>query len=182
MEDLLELNRNYLFGQLNDINCDKQIYVVNDIIDALSSAPLRDKSRVNKYPSEYVYIGYARRDKCLRQVRLFTTEGIAYYLHDGKITNYLDACLYFNVQPVDLLYKKYKKQFDRIVNKCVNKLFKTSILLSWIYGKQKNITKLKQYISADDALEFVKTHNTIDIPNEKKIKILKEYSKEITIC
>ena len=180
MEDLLELNRNYLIKQLNNINCDKQIYVVNDIIDTLSSSPTRDKSRVNKYASDYVYVGYAKRDNCLRQVRLFTLEGIAYYLHDGKITNYLDACLYFDVQPVDLLHKKYKKQFDRITTKCVNKLFKTSILLSWIYDKQKNIAKLCQYISADDALDFIKNCNTIDIPNDKKIKILNDHSKEIT--
>ena len=182
MDDLLELNRNYLFDQLNNINCDKQIYVVNDIIDALSSSPTRDKSRVNKYASEYIYIGYAKRDNCLRQVRLFTSEGIAHYLHDGKITNYTDACLYFNVRPIDLQHKKYTQQFKRIVDKRINNLFKTSILISWIYDKQKNIARLPQYISADDMLNFIKDYKTIDTPNDKKMEILINYAKDITTC
>jgi hypothetical protein len=179
MEDFIELNRKYLYDKLDSINCNNQIYIVNDIIDVLSSTPPRDRSRINKYPSDLVYIGYAKRDNCLRQVRLFTEAGLLYYLNDGNITNYIDACSYFNVPPIDLLYKKYKEQFDRIINKCVNGKFKTSILLSWLYDKIKNIVRLPTYIDIDDVLEFIINYNTSDTINKKKYNILISYNKTI---
>ena len=174
--DLLELNRNHLFKKLDRIKCDRHIYVVNDIIDILSSTPSRDKSRTNKYGAEFIYLGYSRRGNSIRQVRLFTDAGIEHYLLDGNITNYQDACLYFNITPIDKQREKYIKQFNRIKQKCVDGLYKTSILLSWIYDKRKYISKLPDYIDLNNAIEFISTHETVDTPNLKKISLAKEYS------
>ena len=176
IDELLSLNREYLFTQLDQINCNKKIYVVKDIIDILSSTPTRDKSRINnKYTDDHIYIGYAKRDNTLRSVRLFTEQGLIKYLHDGNIQNYIDACAYFNVTPIDKQYEKHKAQFERITKKCINNMYKTSIIISWIYDTRKVISKLDDYDTLNNILEFVTDHETIHIPNPQKIKIIKDY-------
>ncbi len=172
-DNLRNLNREYLYTQLDDIKCNKKIYVVNDIISILSDTPSRDNSRVLKYPEEYVYVGYSKRGNSLRQVRLFTDSGLEYYLHDGNITNYIDACAYFEITPIDKELEKYKREYARIKSKCIDNAFKTSIMLSWIYDKRKHISKLPDYMTALDILEFVATHETVDSTNEKKLDLIK---------
>ena len=178
MQEFLELNRKHLFNRLDNIGCNKQIYIVNDLIDVLSNTPSRDRSRINKYSVDYVYIGYAMHKNRLMLVRLFTEAGIEYYLNDGNITNYNDACSYFGISPIDLEHKKYMEQFSRIKNKCIDGKFKSSIILTWLYDKQKNISRLPVYISNTELIDFINSYNTADLLNKKKYNIFLKHKFE----
>ena len=54
-------------------------------------------------------------------------------------------------------------------------MYKTSIIISWIYDTRKVISKLDDYDTLNNILEFVTDHETIHISNPQKIKIIKDY-------
>lgn len=147
-EALLELNKTALFDKLDLVQRVGNLYVANDIIEALSNQKERDKRLINDYNSDEVQTYKIKRGKLVRLVRMLTIQGIARFLSEGKLYDQKNACLYFKVE----LPKK--DVFAEELSKCEisDNVYTTNKLLKWLFQKRKMCKELGPTTTITDVL------------------------------
>ena len=160
-QSLLQANKLALFAKLDTVQKINDLYVANDVIDVLSGQPTRDKRIISTYSEEEVKIFTVKRATGLKALRFFTKQGLVRYLHEGKITSYVNACDYFGVAPLDKKSIEFAKYLSAIYDPDVNK-YKTSIILRWLFNKRKMCKELGDYTDINSIIDTFGNSDEID--------------------
>jgi hypothetical protein len=171
MDDLLELNKQGLFEDLDELTRINNTDIkCNDLIELLSTAQVRDKRLINKYSDDEIYTKMIKTGKYKRKCRIFTPKGIERYLHEGKLFNYENTCAYFSVKPKDKelkIVKQLVKDGEVLIKKT----------LKWLYGKRKSIKWLGDTQPIEEFISWLEEDEYEDMIEEKKKKFITFYKQ-----
>lgn len=146
-DDLSDINTSSLFKKLEGIYRSDDLIASIQLINIVSSKPQRDKNLISAFDSSEIEIRlYTNESGYKRNIRFFTKKGLSRYLHSGKIFDYINVCKYFEIQPIDKTTQQFEYDLSKMeiiipkknrIKSSPSKLYKTSSLILWLYGKRK---------------------------------------------
>lgn len=170
-ETLINERKQHMFDKLDKIyrvniifnEQIKTIYKMADLINLTSYSKHRDYNLMLKYSnciSHDILINNAIRTCCFLDI-----EGIKFYLYNGKVSNYIDACKYFNIPCINLKYLKYDKELENIQNGSSDSLnksqYETNKILRWLFNKRKSNQSLGNYTNIRKLIDTYKDNMEI---------------------
>lgn len=160
-KELLELNRNELFKTLDNVKkYHNKYWRCDDIFEALSTSRVSDKRLINDYNDEEVFTMSIKVGNVTRSCRVFTKHGLIRYIHEGKISDYENACAWIGVNPKNKLLETVQKFIND------DKEFKTAQILKWLFEKRKADKSLGVYVKPHVLLEWMEDY-VDEIPEER---------------
>ncbi len=169
---LLNANKVALFAKLDGVQKIKELYVANDIIEAVSNKKGRDMNMISSYADDEVQIYTIKRATGLKAMRFFTKKGLTRYIHEGKLFDYKNVCEYFGIEPNDKQALEYKQYLETIYDTTTKK-YKTSTLLRWLFNKRKMCKSLSDYTDIQSVIDLFENSDEID---DTKLNYLKNIS------
>ena len=160
IKELIDLNRTSLFKQLDAIKVHiGHHYRCDDIIKELSSSVTSDKRLINDYEDDETVILTIRVKGMTRKCRAFTKKGLIRYIHEGKVVDYENACLWVGTKPKNKLMEKVEKLL-------VDGKFAKSKILKFLFEKRKTTSALDNYVTPAELLTWLEPYKE-DIDQER---------------
>lgn len=146
LHDLLAGNLEHVKKQLDQC---KQYngahWKCKDIFEILSDSVACDQRMVNAYDeTEIVVSDIPSSNGAVRRCRLFTRKGLVRYIHEGKITEYENACIWLGEQPRNKLVEVVRGMLS-----VETRSFKTRQILKWLFQRRKYDKLLGENVSCN---------------------------------
>jgi hypothetical protein len=178
MLSLISINKKALNDKISKLNIINNHYPANDLINIISNSKETDKRLINDFIKDIEIVIYkTKHNNRIKSLRYFTELGIKRYLKEGKIFSYNLICEIFQIIPTD----KEQIKLEKILKKAKNKnLYKTSIMLKWIYNTRKQSILLKNEAELKDIIQFVESDILIN-DNYNKFTQITEIKKKLAL-
>lgn len=152
IQKFLDVNRKAIFDKLDTVivikpdQSDAKLYLVNDVIDAISELKVRDKRLVNDWSDDYIgLVKYAKPGDQMRTYRAFTQLGITRYLAEGKIYSYKNACEWFGTVPKNKQHEVWESDLKKY--QLADGSHDLRKILRWVYEKKKSCERFPDEIT-----------------------------------